>query len=188
LQPSVDALQEFKVQTGVYSAEFGRGATGQVNITTKSGTNTMHGDAFYQLRHKELGLKNPFKRQSLETQHQYGGSAGGPIRTEGERTVRWEPTRFDGRRQGGMPEGAGVEGRLISVRIGRGKSKKWLHLFICQQGHVCGHRSATQRYIAARWMTRGFWADEARKLDGIRPGIRFWIGSLHMQGVCRWKA
>jgi hypothetical protein len=55
--------------------------------------------------------------------------AGGPIGEEGERGVSWTPTRFDGRRQGGMPEGARVEGRLISVRIGRGKSQEWLHLF-----------------------------------------------------------
>ena len=55
--------------------------------------------------------------------------AGGPIGAEGERTVSWTPSRFDGRRRGGMPEGAGVEGRLISVRIGRGKSRAWLHLF-----------------------------------------------------------
>lgn len=55
--------------------------------------------------------------------------AGGPISAEDERTVSWTPSRFDGRRQGGMPEGARVEGRLISRRIGRGKSKEWLHLF-----------------------------------------------------------
>lgn len=55
--------------------------------------------------------------------------AGEPIGAEGERTVSWTPSRFDGRRRGGMPEGAGVEGRLISVRIGRGKSRAWLHLF-----------------------------------------------------------
>lgn len=54
---------------------------------------------------------------------------GGPIHEEGEWTVRWTPSRFDGRRQGGMPEGASVEGRLIAVRIGRGKSKAWLYLF-----------------------------------------------------------
>jgi hypothetical protein len=55
--------------------------------------------------------------------------AGGPISQEGEWRVRWTPTRFDGRRQGGMPDGACVEGRLIAVRIGRGKSKQWIYLF-----------------------------------------------------------
>jgi hypothetical protein len=54
---------------------------------------------------------------------------GGPICEEGEWAVRWTPSRFDGRRQGGMPEGASVEGRLIAARIGRGQSKKWLYLF-----------------------------------------------------------
>jgi len=55
--------------------------------------------------------------------------AGGPLQREGETAVRWLASRFDGRRHGGMPEGASVEGRLISVRVGRGKSKQWLHLF-----------------------------------------------------------
>ena len=55
--------------------------------------------------------------------------AGGAIAEEGERPVRWTASRFDGRRQGGMPEGASVAGRLIAVRIGRGKSKQWLYLF-----------------------------------------------------------
>jgi DDE family transposase len=55
--------------------------------------------------------------------------AGGPIQCEGERRVCWRPSRFDGRRRGGMPQDAGIGGRLISVRIGRGQSKQWLHLF-----------------------------------------------------------
>jgi hypothetical protein len=55
--------------------------------------------------------------------------AGEPISVEGERRVRWTPSRFDGRRQGGMPEGAAIEGRLIALRIGKGKSKQWLYLF-----------------------------------------------------------
>lgn len=54
---------------------------------------------------------------------------GRPISEEGEWPVRWTPTRFDARRQGGMPDGVFVEGRLIAVRIGRGKSKQWLYLF-----------------------------------------------------------
>jgi hypothetical protein len=54
---------------------------------------------------------------------------GAPISTEGEWPVHWMASRFDGRRQGGMPEGAAVEGRLIARRIGRGQSKEWLYLF-----------------------------------------------------------
>ncbi len=81
IQPSVDALQEFKVQTGVYSAEFGRGSS-QINVTTKAGTNDYHGTAFEFLRNSALdarqwlqsqGNKNPFRR------NQYGFTVGGPI-------------------------------------------------------------------------------------------------------------
>ena len=81
IQPSVDAIQEFKVQTGVYSAEFGR-STSQISATTKSGTNQFHGALFEFLRNDKLdarewlqseGDKNPFRR------NQFGGTLGGPI-------------------------------------------------------------------------------------------------------------
>jgi hypothetical protein len=55
--------------------------------------------------------------------------AGEPISAEGEQPVLWKPSRFDGRRQGGMPEGAEVQGRLMAMRIGRGQTKEWLYLF-----------------------------------------------------------
>ncbi|MBI4875964.1 MAG: TonB-dependent receptor [Acidobacteria bacterium] len=81
--PSVDALQEFKVQSGVYPAEFGRGAT-QINISTKPGGNQYHGTLFYFLRNGELDAKNyaftsarppkdPFKW------NQFGFTLGGPV-------------------------------------------------------------------------------------------------------------
>lgn len=56
-------------------------------------------------------------------------AAGGPIAAEGEQEICWKPSPFDGRRRGGVPRDASLSGRLISVRIGRGKSKEWLHLF-----------------------------------------------------------
>lgn len=55
--PSIDALQEFKVQTGIYPAEFGREAS-QVNVSTRAGGNDFHGSAFYFLRNDKLDAKN----------------------------------------------------------------------------------------------------------------------------------
>jgi hypothetical protein len=81
IQPSVDAIQEFKVETGVYSAEHGR-ATSQISATTRSGSNEFHGALFEFLRNDKLdarewlqstGRKNPFRR------NQFGGTLGGRI-------------------------------------------------------------------------------------------------------------
>ncbi|MEZ5355193.1 MAG: carboxypeptidase regulatory-like domain-containing protein [Bryobacteraceae bacterium] len=74
------AIQEFQVVTTGYSAEYGRSTGGVLNTITKSGTNAIHGDAFYQIRHKELGKVDPVQAiASLETLQQYGGAIGGPI-------------------------------------------------------------------------------------------------------------
>ena len=62
LLPSVDALQEFKVERGLFDAEYGR-AIAQVNVSTKSGTNQLHGTLFEFLRNSELDAKNYFDRK-----------------------------------------------------------------------------------------------------------------------------
>jgi hypothetical protein len=80
IQPSVDAIAEFKVQTNSYSAEFGRGNGAIMNAILKSGTNSLHGDVYEFLRNDKLDGKNAFdaSRQPYK-QNQFGFTLGGPI-------------------------------------------------------------------------------------------------------------
>jgi hypothetical protein len=81
-QPSVDALQEFKVESGTYSAEFGRNMT-QINVITKSGTNELHGSLFEFVRNTAFDARNFFQLPNAPVQplkrNQFGFTAGGPI-------------------------------------------------------------------------------------------------------------
>jgi Carboxypeptidase regulatory-like domain/TonB dependent receptor-like, beta-barrel len=81
IQPSIDALAEFKVQTNAYSAEFGRGNGAVMNATIKSGTNEFHGDAYEFLRNDVLDASNAFDAFGRQTyqQNQFGATFGGPI-------------------------------------------------------------------------------------------------------------
>ncbi len=82
LLPSIDALQEFKVQSATYPAEFGY-AVSQINVTTKSGGNDMHGSVFEFLRNAQLDAKNFFDKPKDKIppfrRNQFGGTLGGPI-------------------------------------------------------------------------------------------------------------
>jgi outer membrane receptor protein involved in Fe transport len=79
--PVLDAVQEFRVLTGTYSAEYGRQSGGQVIVTTKSGTNEFHGTAWDFYRNSVLDARNFFAPQKLSfIRNQYGTTIGGPIR------------------------------------------------------------------------------------------------------------
>jgi hypothetical protein len=82
--PSPDAIEEFKVQTGLYDAEYGKEGGGSVNIVTKSGTNQFHGTAFEFFRNTALDANSFFQNASgapkpTFRQNQYGGTLGGPV-------------------------------------------------------------------------------------------------------------
>ena len=79
-RPSVDTIQEFKILTGTYSAEYGRHSGGHIIVTTKSGTNTLHGTGFEFYRNAKMDARNFFAQsKSPFTRNQFGGTAGGPI-------------------------------------------------------------------------------------------------------------
>ena len=82
LQPSIESVREFKVLSGSFSAEFGRGA-GVVSVSSKSGTNELHGNAFEFLRNDVLDARNYFNPTSQAKppfrRNQYGVAVSGPI-------------------------------------------------------------------------------------------------------------
>jgi hypothetical protein len=80
---SLEAVKEFQVVTDGASAEFGRSAGGFVNMVTKSGTNTLAGTAIYFGRYSGLLSENSDGTKDLDfSQHQFGGSLGGPLRRD----------------------------------------------------------------------------------------------------------
>ena len=91
--PSVDAVQEFKVKTSTFSAEFGHAAGAVVNATIKNGTNELHGVLFEFLRNNALDANNFFSNAAGQPrapfhQNQFGFAAGGPV---------WIPKVYNGR-------------------------------------------------------------------------------------------
>ena len=83
LGPSVDAIQEFSIQVGQYSAEFGSGGGAVINVVTKSGTNQFHGTLWEFLRNDKLDARNffltPTQKIATLRRNQFGAAAGGPL-------------------------------------------------------------------------------------------------------------
>jgi hypothetical protein len=84
VQPSIEALQEFKIQTNAYSAEFGRSSGAVVNATIKSGTNTVRGSVYEFFRDDALDANNFFSNalgtpKPKRERNQFGGAIGGPL-------------------------------------------------------------------------------------------------------------
>jgi hypothetical protein len=98
--PNLDSIAEFRIITNNFDAEYGNYSGGQVNVVTKSGTNTVHGSVFEFLRNTSLDARNyfaPLGQIDNFKQNQFGGTVGGPIQREkwfffgdyqGTRTIR----------------------------------------------------------------------------------------------------
>jgi Carboxypeptidase regulatory-like domain/TonB-dependent Receptor Plug Domain len=90
--PPVDSVQEFKISSSSYSAEFGSAAGGLVNVATRAGTNEFHGTLWEFLRNDKLNTRNffapPTQPKPVLRQNQYGLAGGGPVRV---------PHIYDGR-------------------------------------------------------------------------------------------
>src|SRR5499427_2910258 len=86
LNIALDAISEFRVSTGVYTAESGAAGGAQVNIVSKTGSNQYHGSTFYAVRNDALDARSPFDDPTTGlppfTLHQFGGSFGGAIKKE----------------------------------------------------------------------------------------------------------
>ncbi|MEO6403571.1 MAG: TonB-dependent receptor [Vicinamibacteria bacterium] len=83
-RPSVDAIQEFKVVTSPYSAEYGRSPGAAVSVSTKSGTNEIHGTLYDFFRNEKMDTIDFFSKRAgqprpTNDQNQFGGNVGGPI-------------------------------------------------------------------------------------------------------------
>ena len=81
----VDTIQEFRVSTSSFSAEFGRNSGGVISAITKSGTNQFHGTAFEFLRNNDLDARNFFdvgSGQPAFRRNQFGGTIGGPVKKD----------------------------------------------------------------------------------------------------------
>jgi outer membrane receptor protein involved in Fe transport len=99
IQPSPDAIEEFRVLTNTFDAEYGRNSGSVVNVVTKSGTNSVHGDVYEFFRNKVLNTKGFFDSTVPDyKQNQFGATLGGPIKKD--RTFLFGSYEGDRLRQG----------------------------------------------------------------------------------------
>ena len=81
--PTLDAIQDFRVLTNNFDAEYGNYSGGQVLVTTKSGSNQIHGNIFEFFRNTDLDARNYFATtRAAYNRNQYGGTLGGPVRRD----------------------------------------------------------------------------------------------------------
>ncbi len=138
--PSLDALQEFKVQTSNFDASYGRTAGANVNVVTKSGSNQFHGSLFEFLRNDDLNSNLFFRNSSGQPrgvlkQNQFGGTFGGPIKKD----KLFFFTSYQGTRQlNGVAVGAGSTTVTLPATLTNNRSAAALGAAFCPQNNPLG--------------------------------------------------
>jgi Carboxypeptidase regulatory-like domain len=149
IQPTPDAIDEFRVISNTFDAEYGRNSGAVVNVVTKSGTNQFHGDIYEYFRNTVLNAQGYFNTvKPQENQNQFGGTFGGPLRKD--RTFFF--TSYEGRRVR-----QGISGQTVFVPTPQERT---------------GNFSADTAFTGT--LTDAFTADA---LNG-RPGCTAAIGAL----------
>jgi len=95
--PSIDAIQEVKVLTSNYGAQYGRTASGTVQVTTKSGTAKLHGNLYEFIRNEAFNARNYFDQTTkapLYRRQDFGGTIGGPLTIPGIYNTKRDKTFF----------------------------------------------------------------------------------------------
>ncbi len=107
IQPTPDAIEEFRVISNTFDAEYGRNSGAVVNVVTKSGTNQWHGNVYEYFRNKVLNAQGYFNTVKPQfNQNQFGGTFGGPLKKD--RTFFF--VSYEGRRVR-----QGVSGETVAV-------------------------------------------------------------------------
>ena len=103
--PPPDAVQEIRIQTSNFTAEYGNNSGSQVSVTSKAGTNQFHGSLWEFLRNDKLNARSFFQTRRAQTrQNQFGGAGGGPIKKDQSVRLRLLPAP-------GEPAGDGIDRR-----------------------------------------------------------------------------
>jgi len=140
--PNPDAIQEFKIQTSTYDATYGRNPGGNVNVVTKSGTNTWHGTGFEFFRNAKLDANSFFYNRDtcrvqfagescpkqVLNQNQYGGVIGGPIKKD--KLFIFGSYQGTGQRNGVDPAGSSNISLYPIIPSGDRTSQAWVQQLI----------------------------------------------------------
>src|ERR1022692_1198521 len=158
IQPTPDAIEEFRVISNTFDAEYGRNSGAVVNVITKSGTNQWHGDVYEYFRNTVLNAQGYFNTvKPQENQNQFGGTFGGPIKKD--RTFFF--ASYEGRRVR-----QGISGQTVIVPTPAERS---------------GDFSAGSPFGGA--ITDSFTADALNGRPGCSAAIQLQGGTLPAPGV-----